>query len=314
MNSFDKEYYQQYLALINEIDDLYQKLSSDIAVYISGSRVSDKDRFLFKDHISISKKVDKSLNDTYKRILISFTSGISGVWSISNKKNDQLIEKTFKSLKSLPKQLTDHNNLALKSFTAGKIDGYTLSERVWNIKGSAKKEIERAIDAALTQGKSAKSLAKDITKYLNNPDALYRRIKDKHGNLKLSANALNYHPGQGVYRSAHKNAMRLARDVINKAYRESDFLRWQQNPSVIGYRIQNSNREYTVCDVCKYYNGLVFPKSHKFIGFHVQCACTAIPILVSDEQFNQIQRAILKGEKIPEFRQPDMPKEYSKKD
>lgn len=310
MNLFDKEYYHHYLALINEIDDLYQKLSSDIAVYISVSRVPDKDRFLFKDHISISKKVDKSLNETYKRIIISITGSISGVWSISNNKNDQLIKKTFKSLKSLPKQLTDHNNIDLKSFKSGKIDGYTLSERVWNIKGSAKVEIERAIDAALAQGKSAKSLAADITKYLKNPDALYRRIRDKHGDLKLSAKALSYHPGQGVYRSAHKNTMRLARDVINKAYRESDYLRWQNNPSVVGYRIQNSNREHTVCKVCKYYNGKVFPKNYKFLGFHVQCACTAIPIMVSDEQFNQIQKAILNGEKIPQFKQPPMPKEY----
>ena len=140
---------------------------------------------------------------------------------------------------------------------------------------------------------------------MNNPDARFRRIRDKYGNLKPSKNALSYNPGQGIYRSAHANALRLARNEINQAYREADYLRWSQNPGIIAYRIQNSNRVATVCPICKQFNNVVFPKSHKFGGFHISCMCTAIPILVSDEDFERIVR----GDRfVP--KQPDMPKEY----
>lgn len=313
MNKYDAQYYKRYLNLIIEIDRIHDELTKKIASSVSAAEINEAERFLFKDHIALSKKADKYITTASTHILYSISGGITSVWRISNNKNDKLVDATFKSLKSVPKQLKSHNENALKAFNTGKIDGYTLSERVWNIKAGMKPEIEKAIDAALSSGQSAKSLAVEMKKYLNNPDALYRRIRDKHGNLKLSANALSYHPGTGVYRSAHKNAMRLARDVINKAYRESDYLRWQQNPSVIGYRIQNSNREHTVCDICKYYDEKVFPKDYHFEGFHIQCACTAIPILVNDDQFAKIQKAIMKGEEPPKFKQPKMPEEYKKK-
>ena len=75
---------------------------------------------------------------------------------------------------------------------------------------------------------------------MNEPDRLYRRVRDKGGNLRLSKAAKMYHPGQGVYRSSAKNAQRLTRTEINMAYRESEYLRWQQLDFIVGIRVMLS--------------------------------------------------------------------------
>ena len=52
-------------------------------------------------------------------------------------------------------------------------------------------------------------------------------------------------------------------------------------------------------------NGLVFPKTFKFSGFHVMCMCVTIPILCSDAEFDKV----LDDENY-QPKQPPMPKKY----
>lgn len=190
----------------------------------------------------------------------------------------------------------------LKAFKESKIKGLTLSDRVWNSNANLRAELESALNAAIEKGQSAKSLARDIKKYLNEPDRRFRRVRDKFGNLAPSKNALQYNPGQGVYRSSQANALRLAKETINRAYRLADWERWQQTPFVIGFKIRNSERKATVCPICARMNGTIFPKSYKFLGLHIGCLCTAIPIMCSDEEFDRI----LEDESyVP--KQPEMP-------
>ena len=76
-------------------------------------------------------------------------------------------------------------------------------------------------------------------------------------------------------------------------------------PFVVGYRIQTSNRVATVCPICKDLAG-VYPKSFKFLGWHVQCLCTCIPIMVSDSEFDKV----LADESYTP-KQPQMPSQYN---
>ena len=76
-------------------------------------------------------------------------------------------------------------------------------------------------------------MSRDVRRYLRNPDKLFRRVRDKHGNLRLSKAAKAYHPGRGVYRSSYRNALRLTATENNMAYRTADHLRWQQQPFVV---------------------------------------------------------------------------------
>lgn len=306
MNKYDAEYKRKQLRILKDLENLYGNLVDELLIGISLAGISEKEYFLFKNHPVLKKKADDLIKKVGLQLNTYINNGVSDVWDISNQKNDALVDQVFaKRDKVAPKALKSHNVEALKTFKESKIKGLTISDRVWNSNANLRSELESAISAGLEKGQSAKSLAKDIKKYLNEPDKRFRKVRDKFGNLKPSANALSYSPGQGVYRSSYQNAFRLARNEINRAYRESEYLRFQQNPSVTGYRIQNSTRVATVCPICSAMNGLVFPKSFRFIGFHVQCMCVTIPILCSDAEFDKI----LDDENY-QPKQPKMPNSY----
>ena len=108
------------------------------------------------------------------------------------------------------------------------------------------------------------------------------RVRDKHGNLRLSKAAKAYHPGRGVYRSSYRNALRLTATENNMAYRTADHLRWQQQPFVVGIEIKLSNNHTCkgvigrFVDICDDRAG-VYPKDFKFVGWHPHCRCYCVP-------------------------------------
>lgn len=199
--------------------------------------------------------------------------GITKEWAFANLKQDKLLREG----------LTKYQNLeALEAFKKRKIKDFTVSNRVWDIAKKAQSEIELALSISLEEGKSAVQLSREVRNLLNNPTALFRRVRDKYGNLVLSKNAQNYHPGQGVYRSAYKNALRLASNEINVAYKSADWLRIQQNPDVVGFEVRLSP-QHKVYDMCDELKGK-YPKSFRFHGWHVGCKCHIITILKTDEE------------------------------
>lgn len=304
MNNYDKKYKQTQLRILKDLENIYGNLVDDLVVSASLAGISDKEYFFFKNHPVLKKKADDLINKVNARLFLYVNNRTSDVWALSNEKNDILADQVFNQRsKVAPVRLKSHNGEALKIFKESKIKGLTLSDRVWNSNVNLRSELESSLNAALEKGQSAKSLAKDIKKYLNEPNMRFRRVRDKFGNLAPSKNALQYNPGQGVYRSSQANALRLAKETINRAYRESDHLRWQQTPFIIGYKLRNSERKETICDICKRMDGTVFPKSYKFLGLHIGCLCTAIAIMCSDEEFDRI----LEDENyVP--KQPEMPK------
>ncbi|MBS5979980.1 MAG: hypothetical protein KIB51_09675 [Dysgonomonas mossii] len=306
MNKYDKKYKETQLRILKDLENIYGNLVDDLVVAASLVSISDKEYFFFKNHPVLKKKADDLINKINIRLFLYVNNRTSEVWALSNEKNDALVDQVFTQRnKVTPVRLKSHNGEALKNFKESKIKGLTLSDRVWNSNANLRAELESSLNAAISKGQSAKSLAKDIKKYLNEPNMRFRRVRDKFGNLAPSKNALQYNPGVGKYRSSYQNALRLARNEINRAYREAEYLRFQQNPSVIGYRIQNSSRVATVCPICSAMNGLVFPKSFKFSGFHIQCMCVTIPILCSDADFDKV----LDDENY-QPKQPPMPKKY----
>ena len=79
------------------------------------------------------------------------------------------------------------------------------------------------------------------------------------------------------------------------AYRESDWQRWQSLDFVVGYEIVRSNHEpLCECDICARLVGR-YPKTFKFIGWHPQCMCYAIPILMDEETFDDNELGDLKA-------------------
>ena len=122
------------------------------------------------------------------------------------------------------------NKDAIDKYLNRKTYGLKLSDRVWRLQAGMLEQIEATLQLGILEGKSASDIANDLRMYLKEPNRLFRRVRDKQGELKLSKAAKAYHPGQGVYRSSYKNALRLARNEINKAYRLAQWERWQQIP------------------------------------------------------------------------------------
>ena len=149
-------------------------------------------------------------------------------------------------------------------------------------------------------------MSRDVRRYLRNPDKLFRRVRDKHGNLRLSKAAKAYHPGRGVYRSSYRNALRLTATENNMAYRTADHLRWQQQPFVVGIEIKLSNNHTCkgvigrFVDICDDLAG-VYPKDFKFVGWHPHCRCYCVPKQASKEEFMEYQQRLLNGEDVSNY-------------
>lgn len=188
-----------------------------------------------------------------------------------------------------------HNLGALEAFQRRTTYGHNLSERVWSIAKQFERHIELSLSIGISEGRSAADISRDVRVYLNEPDKLFRRVRNAFGNLTLSKVAQAYHPGQGVYRSSYQNAMRMARTEINSAYREADSIRWQQLDFIVGYEVKHQiartvagkvlvsalQKGRAPLEICDAMEGK-YPKSFKFIGWHPNCKCYAVPIIANE--------------------------------
>lgn len=152
--------------------------------------------------------------------------------------------------------------------------------------------IETSLAEGLAEGRSAAELSRTIRQDLREPDRLFRRVRDKNGILQLSKPARAYHPGQGVYRSSYKNALRLTRTEINVSYAEADFERWQRLDFVVGYEVRLSNNHtcngHPFTDICDELAGR-YPKWFKFTKWHPQCRCVCLAIFDNDPGAGEVR-------------------------
>ena len=157
----------------------------------------------------------------------------------------------------------------------------------------------------IVEGKSAAELSRDIRKYLNEPNKLFRRVRDEKGILRLSKAAKMYQPGRGVYRSSYKNALRLTQTEINIAYHSADHERWSQTDWIIGVRVSLSNNHtlngIPFHDICDDVKG-VYPKDFKFVGWHPKCRCHATPELAKREERIAYLKKMANEEDVSNFK------------
>ena len=288
----DEKHIKRINKYLLSINGYYDELIREIVLLVIQLRVADK-MFRFKDYPRITKQVNEALK-TYRTNLNNSIKVYSQYeWDFANAKVDDILKTHLEGIKGkVPSSLyvdkirqisiESQNQKAFEAFQKRKHGKFTISERVWNITDQAKENLEFAIDVALKDGISAQELARSIKGNLNNPDALFRRVRDKHGNLVLSKNAKSFHPGQGVYRSAHKNALRLAANEINTAYRECEQLRISTNNDVVGQKI-NLSPSHKVYDICDELKG-TYPKDFQWSKWHVSCKCFRTTILKSQSE------------------------------
>lgn len=162
-------------------------------------------------------------------------------------------------------------------------DQFNLSDRVWNLSQQTQEQLEVGLKSGIFNGRDPRKLARDFKQFLKEPNRRYRRVRNAEGKLVLSNPAKQYHPGQGVYRSSYKNALRLARTEVTMAYRKADSVRREQMDFVMGIRVRLSpaHPRYDICDELEG----KYPKGFVFVGWHPQCICYTTSILYPEDKF-----------------------------
>lgn len=300
LSKWDEQHIRNAAFYAQEIEDLYRILILEAAaIGVSVSDFNPNRPFSFSDYPQTKRRIEQLLKKMREGVTAVVINGIEAEWTLSNNKNSELARRLFgdnigKLTQAEYRRYFSTNDAARQAFIARKTAGMTISDRVWKYTNQFKNEIEFALDIGIRSGLPAAQMARELRQYLQQPDKLFRRVRDEHGQLQLSKSALAYHPGVGVYRSSQKNAERLARTETNMAYRGSDWLRWQQLDFVVGYEVRRSNNPYP-CVLCETLVGK-YPKYFKFMGWHPQCRCIAIPILKTEEEFLRDNEHILSGE------------------
>ncbi|HLD90553.1 MAG TPA: hypothetical protein VI911_05990 [Patescibacteria group bacterium] len=278
------QYDKKFREIFNRVAEQFALLSNDPSIKFSKS---------FRYNGAINKKIDIIIESFHKDVLDLTELDIEKSWGLSNSKNDQIVKdylSTIGKIKAVQSAKYFLPNIpALKAFISGKHGTKTLSDSVWQVAKQLRGELKIHLGIGLANGDSASTISRRIRTYLKNPDALFRRVRDNNGRLIASKAMLENKPGQGVYNSAYKNAMRVARTNTNQAYLLADHIRWLKLPMVIGKKISLS-AQHKIFDICDECEG-TYPKTFVWVGWHPICLCHAVAVLMPPDDFN----AYLKG-------------------
>ena len=237
---------------------------------------------------TIEKQIERLLDDLHKQLVSNISNTVTDVWNLGNRKADELVTGYIKDMAisaTLREKLFSRNADALNTLLKRKDEfGKTISSRVWDITDGAMDNLEYYLSSGLSSGRPSALISQDIRQLLNEPNRRFRRVRDANGKLVLSQPMKDYHPGQGVYRSSYKNALRLAATEANKAFRTADYERWQKMDFVTGYEVERSPSNHGPCPVCDAKAGQ-YSKDFKFTGWHPFCICIATPVMMDHEEF-----------------------------
>ncbi|GET19881.1 hypothetical protein [Prolixibacter denitrificans] len=334
MNDFEKKHINNALRNASLIGRLYDDLVKKMARLLSQYKPTGA-KSVWDGNKALERKLDQLLQSFGVTLTGHLKEMIEKDWELAEQKNDELVKNLLKgstvtvagvvvydlfnrkrpgksvrvilkSIKNLFKRKKSDVKLsdvmaaprrreALLQFLNRKEGGMGLSERVWKLTKLNKSMIEELLHNNIIQGGSAAQNATHLKKYLNNPDMYFRRVRNKKtGKLELSARAKEFHPGRGVYRSSYQNALRLAQTETNMGYRMADHNRWKNNPTVVGFEVKTSHNHPTE-DMCDDLKG-EYPKDFIFTGWHPKCICYAVPVMLSDKEFESHEDAILTGQ------------------
>lgn len=255
---------------------IYTVLANEAAkVAISAGYDGDKE-FSFDNYPKTKRKVNSLLDFYAENMQTVVYSGITEEWENSNSFQDLLVRRIIKAYTKRigdkrVKRYYEHNNSAKEAFKKRTINGMNLSQRIWNQREDVKKSLERALSTGIEKGMSAVNLSKRVSKYLNDYPSLAKDYKKKYGKAV-------------DIQSCEYRSVRLARNEINMAYRYAEQERWIRMDYIKGKEIKTTNNISHKSDMCDLLSG-IYPSDFYWTGWHVNCMCYAIPVIMSEEEF-----------------------------
>lgn len=319
-----KEQLNNLFAVYNKrLGRLYSDYVKKLTSLGYGEDVLEDDAlFNFDNFPQLKARLNDIFNDYYQNSLLCYKSGITdGVALAYN--HDEMVIGGYSVLTD--KAIRVARDTAAATFIANRLktkNGLNLAQTVWNYCQQTKSEFEMAMSNTIAdgikKGSSAEEIGKSIRRYLNDPDMMYRRYhtikvqkngKKKDvvtwrrrriidGKVRFVEEPLEK-VGMGVYRSARKNALRVARTEINSAYHKARNERWQNEPFVIGQYIHVSP-QHNIDDICNDLEGR-YPKDYVWISWHPQCICTSDPITIQGEEKKEFYKRLMAGEDMSNY-------------
>ena len=305
------------------LDRLYSDYVKRLTSLGYGEDVLEDDAlFNFDNFPQLKARLNDIFNDYYQNSLLCYKSGITdGVALAYN--HDEMVIGGYSVLTD--KAIRVARDTAAVTFISNRLktkNGLNLAQIVWNYCQQTKSEFEMAMSNTIAdgikEGSSAEEIGKSIRKYLNDPDMMYRRYhtikvqkngkkKDVvtwrrrriiNGKVRFVEEPLEK-VGMGVYRSARKNALRVARTEINAAYHKARNERWQNEPFVIGQYIHVSP-QHNIDDICNDLEGR-YPKDFDWQSWHSNCMCTSDPITIQGEEKKEFYKRLMAGEDMSNY-------------
>ena len=260
---------------MTQVESIYNNICTRIANVVDVTDYDGSTEFFFDDYPELKATVNNMMQDYASQMSNLIYSGTSSEWKESNVMQDLLARKVLKAYdfeKGGDKynRYFQPNSDALKAFQDRADNGMNLSTMLWKQSSEIKKELECTISTAIEKGQSAVVLSKRLSQYLTDFPSLKADYTEKYGHAVDC-------------RDCHYASMRLARSEINMAYRTAEYERWQQFDFILGFEVKLS-KSHPAPDICDDFQGK-YPKDFKFVGWHPNCMCYVVPIVMTDEQY-----------------------------
>lgn len=270
-----KELSKRLAGYMMRVRNIYDGLNEKAAMLVESVGYEGLAEFSFNDYPEIEREVKRLLSQFVGEMQTLIYSGTSSEWKSSNTFQDAVADKALKYYRAQIhgdkfKHYYRDNSDQLKAFLQRKENGLNLSSKLWNQSKNYKEALEATISTAIEKGMSAVTLSKRLSKYLNDWPSLQADYQERYGK------ATNIYDCE--YRS-----LRLARNEISMAYRSAEQARWQQFDFILGYKIKlsDSHPRYDICDDL----AGDYPKDFKFRGWHPNCLCYTVPIVMSEDEY-----------------------------
>lgn len=258
-----------------QVRNIYDRINEKVASLVESVGYDGSTEFFFADFPEVKRDLLLLQRQFVGEMQTLIYSGTSVEWKNSNVFQDAVASKALKYYRAQVsgerfKHYFNSNSDQLKAFQARKDKGLNLSTKLWKQADIYKESLEATISTAIEKGMSATTLSKRISRYLKDWPSLQADYQERY------AKATRCH-------DCEYNSIRLARNEISMAYRTAEQLRWQKFDFILGYKIKlsDSHPRYDICDDL----AGDYPKDFKFRGWHPNCLCFTVPIVMSEEEY-----------------------------
>lgn len=258
-----------------QVRNIYDRLNEKVASLVESVGYDGSTEFFFADFPEVKRDLLLLQRQFVGEMQTLIYSGTSVEWKNSNIFQDAVASKALKYYRAQVsgerfKHYFDSNSDELKAFQARKDKGLNLSTKLWKQADIYKESLEATISTAIEKGMSATTLSKRISRYLKDWPSLQADYQERY------AKATRCH-------DCEYNSIRLARNEISMAYRTAEQLRWKKFDFILGYKIKlsDSHPRYDICDELMG----DYPKDFSFAGWHPNCLCYTVPIVMSEEEY-----------------------------